>query len=287
MLKINGISIDKPIKKAIFNDNSGLEADSMELVIDTDEIRLFDKNIVYSESGNFSSAIMYVDDWAIIGGNLYIYSKKYENEIKKEYVFKDGNFDSIVGEICDKEGFEYIGNHSEQYKRYDYIYSKGKSSLGLICELAMLENKRIKLKGKKLFIVDLGYEKDIEQVVLSAENGTEHNHERINRLGVLRRGSVGWAKDESVKNDIEKIIYTYNADDIYTARRWARGLLNAENMGKEKVVFDTDTRLTALDKIYVSGNLAPEDYYMISKVSTDILKGESTVTAERMREIAI
>lgn len=287
MLKINGISIDKPIKKAIFNDNSGLEADSMELVIDTDEIRLFDKNIVYFENGNFSSGIMYVDDWAIIGGNLYIYSKKYENEIKKEYVFKDGNFDSIVGEICDKEGFEYIGNANEQYKRYDYIYSKGKSSLGLICELAMLENKRIKLKGKKLFIVDIGYEKDIKQVVLSAENGTYNNYEKINRLGVLSRGSVGWAKDESVKNDIEKIIYTYNADDIYTARRWARGLLNAENMGKEKVVFDTNTQLTALDKIYISGSLAPEDYYMISKVSTDILKGESTVTAERMREIAI
>lgn len=287
MLKINGISIDKPIKKAIFNDNSGLEADSMELVIDTDEIRLFDKNIVYFENGNFSSGIMYVDDWAIIGGNLYIYSKKYENEIKKEYVFKDGNFDSIVGEICDKEGFEYIGNANEQYKRYDYIYSKGKSSLGLICELAMLENKRIKLKGKKLFIVDIGYEKDIKQVVLSAENGTYNNYEKINRLGVLSRGSVGWAKDESVKNDIEKIIYTYNADDIYTARRWARGLLNAENMGKEKVVFDTNTQLTALDKIYISGSLAPEDYYMISKVITDILKGESTVTAERMREIAI
>lgn len=287
MLKINGISIDQPIKKAIFNDNSGLEADSMELVIDTDEIRLFDKNIVYFENGNFSSGIMYVDDWAIIGGSLYIYSKKYENEIKKEYVFKDGNFDSIVGEICDKEGFEYIGNANEQYKRYDYIYSKGKSSLGLICELAMLENKRIKLKGKKLFIVDIGYEKDIKQVVLSAENGTYNNYEKINRLGVLSRGSVGWAKDESVKNDIEKIIYTYNADDIYTARRWARGLLNAENMGKEKVVFDTNTQLTALDKIYISGDLAPEDYYMISKVSTDILKGESTVTAERMREIAI
>lgn len=287
MLKINGISIDKPIKKAIFNDNSGLEADSMELAIDTDEIRLFDKNIVYFENGNFSSGIMYVDDWAIIGGNLYIYSKKYENEIKKEYVFKDGNFDSIVGEICDKEGFEYIGNDNEQYRRYDYIYSKGKSSLGLICELAMLENKRIKLKGKKLFIVDIGYEKDIKQVVLSAENGTYNNYEKINRLGVLSRGSVGWAKDESVKNDIEKIIYTYNADDIYTARRWARGLLNAENMGKEKVVFDTNTQLTALDKIYISGSLAPEDYYMISRVSTDILKGESTVTAERMREIAI
>ncbi len=288
MLTINKEIADVRIEKALFFDNAGAMADHIQIEIATNEPWHIAKGTeIHYTDGDFDSGTMYVDEWVQDKNGVTLYARANIPQNKRNWVFKKASLESIVKEICDLENISYTWVGKPCVEQYDYICEKACSGLALIQRLAELENHRIKMESNRLFIVDLEVQGNIRQMEIAKEDGVYSFENPLYAYGVLSYGNIGYARNAMLGQGQEMIDEQLHACNLYTARRWAKGRLCKINMDREHIFCNSNSAVMALDKVYVSGNLARNGIYVADSVTHDVLTGERRIVLGRLCEISI
>lgn len=286
MLKINGDIADLAVARAVHSEEAGGRMDSLqlELLTETGWHPAKRYEIEY-EHGSFRSGRMYVDEWEQNKDGIILYAKPCRAQEKREYIFRNADLASIVEELCRSTGMEYVWLGEKSLAGYDYICEKDSTALGVLQKLCGLENKRIKIESGRLFIVGMDYRGRSCDMELRRDDGEYVRQEQLYAYGVICRGETGWAYDRGQEEGQRMVSCRLQARDIHQARQWAAALLLRHNMENDYVMTSTDKPVMALDRVRVTGDLAPAGEYLATAVQCDILEGTRRIRLERIREV--
>lgn len=286
MLKIEGEFVSLPVREAVYRERAGECLDSLELLLGTEKGMVLQKEYrLEYEEGDFRSGLLYIDEWELGKEGLRLFAVPCKPLEKRSFLFRNADFENLVEEICKGLGMDYVWLGEKPITRYDYICEEGITGLGLLHKLAILENKRLKMESGKLYIVDMDYVGRVFSMRLGLADGDYVRQRQLGSLGIQSRGETGLAFDLANRSGAQFICPLWNAPNLATAKRWAKGQLLYENMKNEYIGLQTSQNLMALDRVQVQGELAPAGEYMVLEADKDLQKGNSKLKLGRLREV--